>query len=812
MYGGTKTEMQRLIKDANAVKQANGEMANLTIERFGDVVEAIHIIQQQMGITGTTSKEAASTIEGSTGSMSAAWDNLLVAIADDNKDIGKSVDEFVGTVVTNAKNLVPRIKTVVNGIKKLINSLITDVFPKLKKEIPELAPLINVFEWFIKNRSLVVNAIKAITTAFAVNKVMTFTQGISNLIHEIQKAATGESLLTKATNLLNAAWAANPVGVVVAGVTAAIGVFSIFASKTKELTEEEKRHQEQMEEINGTLDNYKDKMQQLSEQKQEYLDKNLSELDYYEELAKELRLITDENGKVKDGYEKRAEFITGQLKEALGIEIEYTDGLVKGYGNLEGSINNVIEAKRAQILLEAHEGDYNEAKNQKIKLEDAYTKAIVESETAEKDRNKALQEFADYLGISKDKLTEFIDEDGKISTSPTSGLVMYLHEIGRATDDFNIYNQRYVELVDNITSTGTALDESNKALESSRQAYQNNQLTITNYENALINLKDSNYQAVLGIYEDTHNYIGKTNEDTYNNYQNAILMQEDYLRQLKDNKAGYDKDYVNTEIKKTEETIKNLKDQQAQYKKVTEDTLGTNNLVWNDYFDDVLSIITGKNVEFKEDGKGNIQTYIDGVKAGEPKSKTEMATLISNTISEITKKNVDANAAGQYLLDGVNSGITNQKKQSTVFGSIARFGTNLLDSLKASLKEKSPSKATKEMGQYLLEGLDVGIDKQENKTLKNVSNVGKEVISALQDELNQNVTLGNIGIPSIKSSNAIDSYYNPLVNAFKEALKDMKIELDDEVAGKFVDRTVTKTIYSKTSRLNYMPISSPELR
>ena len=120
-YGGTKTEMERLIKDANAVKKANGEMADLSISKFADVVEAIHIIQTEMGITGTTSKEAASTIEGSTGSMSAAWDNLLVAIADDNQDISKAVDDFVNTVVTSGKNLVPRI--VLISSKKLRNYL-----------------------------------------------------------------------------------------------------------------------------------------------------------------------------------------------------------------------------------------------------------------------------------------------------------------------------------------------------------------------------------------------------------------------------------------------------------------------------------------------------------------------------------------------------------------------------------------------------------------------------------------------------------------------------------------------------------------
>ncbi len=62
-YGGTKSEMERLIQDANKVKQANGEMGDLSIDKFSDVVQAIHIMQEQMGISGTTAKEAATTIE-----------------------------------------------------------------------------------------------------------------------------------------------------------------------------------------------------------------------------------------------------------------------------------------------------------------------------------------------------------------------------------------------------------------------------------------------------------------------------------------------------------------------------------------------------------------------------------------------------------------------------------------------------------------------------------------------------------------------------------------------------------------------------
>ena len=133
-YGGTKGEMERLIADANAVKVANGEMADLTIESFADVVEAIHIVQTEMGITGTTAKEAASTISGSAASAKAAWQNLLTGIADDNADMELLIGNFVDSVEIAGRNILPRIEIALNGAGELIDRM----FPILLDKVPEI--------------------------------------------------------------------------------------------------------------------------------------------------------------------------------------------------------------------------------------------------------------------------------------------------------------------------------------------------------------------------------------------------------------------------------------------------------------------------------------------------------------------------------------------------------------------------------------------------------------------------------------------------------------------------------------------------
>lgn len=107
-YGGTRAEMERLIADANKVKEANGEMADLSIDSFADVTEAIHIIQEEMGITGTTAKEAAATIEGSMNAAKAAWDNFLNGTIS-AEDFSEAVTTAVVNVVNNLEEIVPRL-------------------------------------------------------------------------------------------------------------------------------------------------------------------------------------------------------------------------------------------------------------------------------------------------------------------------------------------------------------------------------------------------------------------------------------------------------------------------------------------------------------------------------------------------------------------------------------------------------------------------------------------------------------------------------------------------------------------------------
>lgn len=131
-YGGTKEEMQRLIDDANALNAAQGRLTEYSIDSYADIVSAIHDVQTEMGITGTTSLEASTTIQGSLASMKSAWKNLLTGIADPDQDLGMLINNMVDSAGIALDNLVPLI---VNLLPRIATALGT-LGKKLTKELP----------------------------------------------------------------------------------------------------------------------------------------------------------------------------------------------------------------------------------------------------------------------------------------------------------------------------------------------------------------------------------------------------------------------------------------------------------------------------------------------------------------------------------------------------------------------------------------------------------------------------------------------------------------------------------------------------
>lgn len=201
-YGGTKTEMERLLKDAEALQKQNGITAKYSIQNFADIVEAIHVVQTEMGITGTSAKEAGSTIQGSLAMVKAQWQNLLTAFADEDANLSDQINRFTDAITTAAGNIVPRIQqilpSIVNGLQMLIQALM----PMIPGIFDQLLPAVE---------SAITGIMGALVNLVPGLATMAFDL-ILQLIHEVGQMLPGliDSITSTITELLNKAADALP--------------------------------------------------------------------------------------------------------------------------------------------------------------------------------------------------------------------------------------------------------------------------------------------------------------------------------------------------------------------------------------------------------------------------------------------------------------------------------------------------------------------------------------------------------------------------------------------------------------------------
>lgn len=180
-YGGTKEEMERLLADAEKLTGVKYDISNLN-----DVFNAIHVIQTELGITGTTATEASSTISGSAAAMKAAWSNMLTGIADENADFDSLVENLVESVATFAENILPRIEVALQGVGKLVQKLAPIIVEQLPGLIDAvLPPLLDAVTSLIDGIVAVIPELLPTLIEAFINAAMTILQSVLEMMPDI---------------------------------------------------------------------------------------------------------------------------------------------------------------------------------------------------------------------------------------------------------------------------------------------------------------------------------------------------------------------------------------------------------------------------------------------------------------------------------------------------------------------------------------------------------------------------------------------------------------------------------------------------
>ena len=214
--------MQRLIDDANKLKEAQGEVGDLTIDKYSDVIEAIHTVQTEMNITGTTAKEAEGTISGSINMTIAAWGNLMTGLADGNANIPLLVSNVISSATSVLENIIPIAKQVLQSIPAAISEIspeagaafqtvvdaIMAVLPILQDALQEAFDLVVDTIVFVNDHIGLISTIAGIITGIAV------AIGLYNAVAAVKAAMDAAQVTT--LGALIAAYIAQAAAMVVA--------------------------------------------------------------------------------------------------------------------------------------------------------------------------------------------------------------------------------------------------------------------------------------------------------------------------------------------------------------------------------------------------------------------------------------------------------------------------------------------------------------------------------------------------------------------------------------------------------------------
>ena len=718
---------------------------NVTMEQFMDTIMKLNV----EGIDGFANFETQA--RSATDGINTAIVNMKTRVAQGLAAVIDSIDK--GLKNSGMGGIAKVFENIGNAFRETLKKLATQIskidFKKLidsaKKLIPVIGSLVTGFVAY--NTTL-----KGLKMATTISNFVKMTQKTGGLITALSSAKGGFIAL-------NSAMAISPIGLLVAGVAGLTAGFYLLARAEAESANANTK-------ISETLIDYDKSMKEANKARQEYLDTTMNEVQNTENLYNELQALVDENGRVKEGYEDRVNYIIGELSKATGTEIQMIDGQIQGYEDLKQSINDVIESKRVKTLLDAQEKVYNDAKDKAAILEKAYADAVKETNRLEDERQKKLKDIQKEYNLTGKQLEEvsqklgYTDKNGKFVT-------IAFDDLGRS-----------------LIMTNSQLEQANGTLDQTGKKYAENQEVIGNYEQSLKNLSDGNYEAILKMYEDTTNYHAKTNEDTQANYDSAIESQQRYLDYLKSNKDKYDKDVYDAQVKATEDRIAQLQGEQQQMSA----TISTGQSIikgnWRTGLSEQLSEITGHNIEFVKTGKGNIQAYIDGQKEGKPMSKKEAKEFAKDMENELKK--INTKESGKDFVNGFGNGINEHK--GGAFNIISSFGNDILNTFRGSLKEHSPSRATKEMGINLVKGAEIGIDQEKTKALKQVDQFGNEMLKRINNTM-------NVEMSKIQANVETGKVFNTLANTTPVYVHvDADVEMDNTKVGRIITPVVSETL------------------
>ena len=674
-------------RNAAAMELFGQKFNDLTeIQKQQTLLQMVLDAQELSGAMGQAAREADGW-ENVQGNLNEAWSQFQA----------QAGDPFL-------ENLIPIIKDATEGLQDFSKSVdwnsfadgVDDTFRELtdigekafdlgKKTLPEFGKGVKFVADNFESLSSV--AIATYTSIKVFKGISAVTSTITGFQKTLKTAAGTMTLADKAMKLLNLSMSANVFGAVAISVAALVGGIAALVAiegQAKTAYEEEAEAAKKAAEASKErLEAYHD---QLEASEQQAI-ADTTQIEYTRDLWEELQKLADESGNVDEKNRTRAEFILGELNEALGTEYELTGNQIQNYQDMADAIDTVIEKKRAQIQLDAYEDDYKDA-----------IKTRTELEKEQIDVERELGQVRDELS---DKTEEFQKKTKELSDQMISGAPIDEGLVSEAA----ALEREIAALEENLKSKESIYNDNERLL---REKY----AMIEKWEGAAAALIEGNYQKVVDILNPTNSALVLSTQQLAENaeeqtnilkqsYEDAAIYFEQTLQRYQEGVDGitYEtlldayKNLSQAEQAYYDNLSQSSSETTQQLKRDTEETEKT--LSWQSQELIKYSDLMGKT---HNEAKDILKKQLDEANA----YFDQLATDFHNGVGDITadmllqayqfagQAREEYQKVGGSMMEGVAQGI--QDASGLVYQMVNRTMAGAIVAAKSAIDSNSPSK------------------------------------------------------------------------------------------------------------------------
>lgn len=563
---------------------------------------------------------------------------------------------------------------------------------------------------------------------FATAKFVKLYQTLQTIYKAFITLKTAIASTAVAQKVLNLIQAASPMGLLVAGIGAVVGGLALYAAATKGATKATDKESESIDKMiekhdktKKSVDEMTKSWKDLKKTRDESVSGTTEQFDYYKKLKDELDDMVDKNGKVKKSQKDRAKFIVTTLNDALGTELKMTGRVIKNYEKEKKSIDKLIEAKKAQAILNANEDSYATAiKGQKGAFQNLEKAQANFEETTSK--LEAAQKKLKGAQSNK-KLKEYVDKYGQ------AGMSKWGQELNAAK-----------EAVSKLTNEQK---KNQKTVNDNEKQWTEYNTTIENYEglsSAIISGDAKKINSALN--KTVNNFISAktgTKKQLEDQVKNMKKNYEDLKTAVANGTPGVTKKMVGAAKQMVTKSEKELE----KYEKKT-----------------------------KKSGQKATDEYKEGLELGKNKAgkkASEIGKLVTKKLKETKTKE-----AGENFVQGLKDGMEKGKQSSGLITTVTKIAGDALTALKKKLDIHSPSKETAKIGRFFTSGLAEGIEKAYETVGKAVSKLAKKSLSQLK-AANKTGKYSDIG------TKVSEAYANGITKQEQKAEKAVKKLVDRAV-------------------------------